>query len=130
MASGGAGTGAAAGRGFVHLHVHTEYSMLDGASRVTDLVGAVAADGQPAVAITDHGNLFGLVEFDRTARARGVRPILGAELYQAIGSRHDQQQGGADGKQRAHHLTVLAESTTGYRNLMTLSTRAYLEGYW
>ena len=134
MASGGAGAGAAAGaaagRGFVHLHVHTEYSMLDGASRIDDLVAAVAADGQPAVAITDHGNLFGLVEFDRTARARGVRPILGSELYQAIGSRHDQQQGGADGRQRAHHLTVLAESPVGYRNLMTLSTRAYLEGYW
>ncbi len=128
--SGASGGVAAPGRGFVHLHVHTEYSMLDGASRVEDLVDVVAADGQPAVAITDHGNLFGLVEFDRTARARGVRPILGAELYQAIGSRRDQEQGGADGKQRAHHLTVLAESPTGYRNLMALSTRAYLEGYW
>jgi DNA polymerase-3 subunit alpha len=132
--SGGVGTGPgvapASAPGFVHLHVHTEYSMLDGASRIDGLVDAVAADGQPAVAITDHGNLFGLVEFDRVARARGVRPILGSELYQAIGSRHDQQQGGADGKQRAHHLTVLAQDPTGYRNLMALSTRAYLEGYW
>jgi DNA polymerase III subunit alpha len=117
-------------RGFVHLHVHTEYSMLDGASRVDDLVEAVAKDGQPAVAITDHGVLFGLVEFYEAAKDRGVRPILGSELYQAVGSRHDQQSGGSDGKQRNYHLTVLAESDTGYRNLMALSSAAYLEGYW
>jgi DNA polymerase III subunit alpha len=118
------------GRGFVHLHVHTEYSMLDGASRVDDLLDAVMRDGQPAVAITDHGVLFGLVEFYRAAVDRGIKPILGSELYQAIGSRHDQQSGGADGKQRAHHLTVLAEDDRGYRNLMALSSKAYLEGYW
>lgn len=131
MSTGAGGGGASAGgRGFVHLHVHTEYSMLDGASRVDDLLDAVQQDGQPGVAITDHGVLFGLVEFHRAARERGLNPILGSELYQAIGSRHDQQTGGADGKQRAHHLTVLAEDGTGYRNLMTLSSRAYLEGYW
>ncbi|MDA3023231.1 MAG: DNA polymerase III subunit alpha [Actinomycetota bacterium] len=131
MSTGAGGGGASAGgRGFVHLHVHTEYSMLDGASRVDDLLDAVQQDGQPGVAITDHGVLFGLVEFYRAARDRGLNPILGSELYQAIGSRHDQQTGGADGKQRAHHLTVLAEDGTGYRNLMTLSSRAYLEGYW
>jgi DNA polymerase III subunit alpha len=133
MAADGAapGDGAGAkGRGFVHLHVHTEYSMLDGASRVDDLVEVVARDGQPAVAVTDHGVLFGLVEFHRAAEQRGIRPILGSELYQAIGSRHDQESGGADGKQRAHHLTVLAQDDTGYRNLMTLSSKAYLEGYW
>ncbi len=131
MSTGAGGGGASVGgRGFVHLHVHTEYSMLDGASRVDDLLDAVQQDGQPGVAITDHGVLFGLVEFYRAARDRGLNPILGSELYQAIGSRHDQQTGGADGKQRAHHLTVLAEDGTGYRNLMTLSSRAYLEGYW
>ncbi len=129
VTSAGAG-GGPAGRGFVHLHVHTEYSMLDGASRVDDLIDVVVADGQPAVAITDHGVLFGLVEFHRAAIKRGVNPILGSELYQAIGSRHDQQSGGADGRQRAYHLTVLAEDDTGYRNLMALSSRAYLEGYW
>jgi DNA polymerase-3 subunit alpha len=122
--------GGGGGRGFVHLHVHTEYSMLDGASRVDDLVAAVERDGQPAVAITDHGVLFGLVEFHDAATDRGLNPILGSELYQAIGSRRDQESGGADGKQRAHHLTVLAENDTGYRNLMALSSRAYLEGYW
>lgn len=126
----GSAAPSAGGRGFVHLHVHTEYSMLDGASRVDDLLDAVARDGQPGVAITDHGVLFGLVEFHQAALERGLNPILGSELYQAIGSRHDQQTGGADGKQRAHHLTVLAEDDTGYRNLMALSSRAYLEGFW
>jgi DNA polymerase III subunit alpha len=117
-------------RSFAHLHVHTEYSMLDGASRVDDLVRHVHADGQPAVAITDHGVLFGLVEFYRAAQREGVKPILGSELYQAIGSRREQRLGGSDGKQRYYHLTVLAQDDVGYRNLVTLSTRAYLEGTW
>jgi DNA polymerase III subunit alpha len=115
---------------FVHLHVHTEYSMLDGASRVDDLVEKVARDGQPGVAITDHGVLFGLVDFYRAARKRELTPILGSELYQAVGSRHDQRLGGADDRQRYYHLTALAADDTGYRNLVELSTRAYLEGYW
>jgi DNA polymerase III subunit alpha len=117
-------------RSFVHLHVHTEYSMLDGASRIDDLVDKVADDGQPGVAITDHGVLFGLVPFFRAAKERGITPILGSELYQAVGSRHDQRLGGADGRQRYYHLTALAADDTGYRNLVELSTRAYLEGYW
>lgn len=126
MSTGGGGDG----RGFVHLHVHSEYSMLDGASRVDDLLDVVERDGQPGVAITDHGVLFGLVEFHRAAKKRGLNPILGSELYQAVGSRRDQESGGADGKQRAYHLTVLASDDTGYRNLMALSSRAFLEGYW
>ena len=116
--------------GFVHLHVHTEYSMLDGASRIGELYETVERDGQPAVAITDHGVLFGLVDFFRAGQASGVKPILGSELYQAVGSRHDQQTGGADGRQRNYHLTVLAADDTGYRNLVALSTKAYLEGHW
>ncbi|MCC5948312.1 MAG: DNA polymerase III subunit alpha [Nitriliruptoraceae bacterium] len=115
---------------FVHLHVHSEYSMLDGASRVDDLVAHVARDGQPGVAITDHGVLFGLVDFFKAGTAAGINPILGSELYQAIGSRHDQQLGGADGKTRYFHLTTLAADDTGYRNLVALSTKAYLEGTW
>jgi DNA polymerase III subunit alpha len=115
---------------FVHLHVHTEYSMLDGASRLGQLFDKVAQDEQPAVAITDHGVLFGLAEFYRTGQRAGVKPILGSELYQAIGSRHDQQLGGSDGKQRYFHLTALAADDTGYRNLVKLSTQAYLDGYW
>jgi DNA polymerase III subunit alpha len=117
-------------RSFVHLHVHTEYSMLDGASRIDELTDKVAADGQPAVAITDHGVLFGLVPFYRAAKTRGLNPILGSELYQAVGSRRDQRLGGADGRQRYYHLTALAADDTGYRNLVELSTRAYLDGYW
>jgi DNA polymerase III subunit alpha len=115
---------------FVHLHVHTEYSMLDGASRIDDLFAHVREDGQPAVAITDHGVLFGLVDFFRAGQKAGVKPILGSELYQAIGSRRDQAHGGSDGRQRYYHLTTLAADDTGYRNLVSLSTRAYLEGYW
>ncbi len=115
---------------FVHLHVHTEYSMLDGASRIDDLIDKIVRDNQPAVAITDHGVLFGLVDFYRAAMARDVRPILGSELYQAIGSRNEQRLGGADGRQRYFHLTALAADDTGYQNLVKLSTRAYLEGYW
>lgn len=115
---------------FVHLHVHTEFSMLDGASRIDELMLHVAQDNQPAVAITDHGVLFGLVEFYRRAKEHGVKPILGSELYQAVGSRRDQQTGGQDGRQRYYHLTTLAMNDTGYQNLMALATRAYLEGYW
>lgn len=115
---------------FVHLHVHTEFSMLDGASRVDDLMQHVANDNQPAVAITDHGVLFGLVEFYQRAKEHGIKPILGSELYQAVGSRREQQTGGTDGRQRYYHLTTLAMNDVGYQNLIALSTRAYLEGYW
>jgi DNA polymerase III subunit alpha len=115
---------------FAHLHVHTEYSMLDGASRIDELVRHVRDDGQPAVAITDHGVLFGLVEFFRAAQREGVKPILGSELYQAIGSRHEQRLGGADNRTRYYHLTALAQDDVGYRNLVSVSTRAYLEGTW
>jgi len=115
---------------FAHLHVHTEYSMLDGASRIGELMRHVHEDGQPAVAITDHGVLFGLVDFYRAAQREGVKPILGSELYQAVGSRHEQRLGGADNKTRYYHLTALAQDDVGYRNLVALSTRAYLEGTW
>ena len=115
---------------FAHLHVHTEYSMLDGASRIGELLRHVREDGQPAVAITDHGVLFGLVDFYRAAQREGVKPILGSELYQAVGSRHEQRLGGADNKTRYYHLTALAQDDVGYRNLVSLSTRAYLEGTW
>ena len=131
MGRGEVQTVAAADRdAFVHLHVHTEYSMLDGASRIDDLMTHVAADGQPGVAITDHGVLFGLVDFFRAGQKAGINPILGSELYQAIGSRHDQQLGGSDGRQRYFHLTTLAADDTGYRNLVSLATRASLEGTW
>ncbi|MFT5222098.1 MAG: DNA polymerase-3 subunit alpha [Glaciecola sp.] len=113
---------------FVHLHVHTEYSMLDGASRIGDLLEKCEKDGQPAVAITDHGVLFGLVDFFNSAQQTSVKPILGCELYQAEGSRFDQTR--TIGNDRYYHLTALASSDVGYQNLVKLSTRASLEGQW
>ncbi len=113
---------------FVHLHVHTEYSMLDGASRLGDLVDVCAKDGMPAVAMTDHGVLFGLVDFWKAGKAAGVKPILGCELYQAEGSRFAQTR--TIGDDRYYHLTALAADDTGYKNLVKLSTRASLEGQW
>ncbi len=125
---------------FVHLHTHTEYSMLDGASRVDSLVEAVAADGQPALGITDHGNLYGIVPFYKACRSGGVKPILGIEAYMAHESRHERptRQGSVDdsggetagGQKLYYHLTLLAESQAGYRNLIQIASRAFLEGYY
>ncbi|MCB1245971.1 MAG: PHP domain-containing protein, partial [Acidimicrobiia bacterium] len=112
---------------FAHLHVHTEFSMLDGAARVSELVEAVAADGQPAVAITDHGVLYGVVDFVKAARGVGVKPIIGLEAYVTPGSRFDRLPRSKD---KRYHTTILAENETGYRNLMQLASRAYLEGYY
>jgi DNA polymerase III subunit alpha len=127
-------------RSFVHLHVHTEYSMLDGASRIGDVVAAAAADGQPAIGITDHGNMYGVLPMYSAARAAGITPIIGTELYQAYehrterparrSSKVDDSGGEVEGGRKAYyHLTALAENQTGYRNLIQLSSRAYLEGY-
>lgn len=112
---------------FAHLHVHTEFSMLDGAARVTDLVRAVAADGQPAVAITDHGVLYGVVDFYRAATDVGVNPIIGIEAYVTPGSRFDRPPRRDDVR---YHMTLLAENETGYRNLMQLASLAYRDGFY
>ncbi len=111
---------------FVHLHLHTEFSMLDGAARVDDVTKAAAADGQPAVAITDHGNLYGAVDFQRAARKNGVKPIIGIEAYTTPGSRFERLARGGN----KHHLIILAENADGYSNLIKLSSRAFLEGYY
>jgi DNA polymerase-3 subunit alpha len=112
---------------FAHLHVHSEFSMLDGAARVDDLVAAAAADGQPAVAVTDHGVLYGVVDFYRAAGRAGIKPIIGMEAYLTPGSRFDRPPRREDLR---YHMTLLAVSQTGYRNLMTLASRAYLEGFY
>ena len=128
-------------RSFVHLHVHTEYSMLDGASRIGDVVAAAAQDGQPAIGITDHGNMYGVLDMYQAAREAGIIPIIGTELYQAFehrterlarrNSKVDDSGGEVEGGRKAYyHLTALAETLTGYRNLIQLSSRAYLEGYY
>jgi len=125
---------------FTHLHVHTEFSMLDGAARVGDLVAKAAADGQPAVGITDHGNMYGVLDFYQECRKQGVKPIIGSELYMAYEhrterpprrGRMDDSGGDAEGGRKAYyHLTALAENAIGYKNLIQLSSRAYLEGYY
>jgi DNA polymerase III subunit alpha len=129
------------GRGsFTHLHVHTEYSMLDGAARIGEVVGAAVADGQPAIGVTDHGNMYGILDFYKECRKQGVKPILGTEAYMAHDSRHerparrgrvDDTGGDADGGRKLYyHLTLLAEDNTGYKNLIQLASRAFIEGYY
>ena len=112
---------------FAHLHLHTEYSLLDGAARIRDVVKAAAADNQPAIAITDHGNLYGVVEFVKAAKASGIKPIIGIEAYFVEGSRFDRPVGDAN---RRFHMNLLAENETGYRNLLNLASKAYLDGYY
>ncbi|MCU0282277.1 MAG: DNA polymerase III subunit alpha [Candidatus Nanopelagicales bacterium] len=130
---------------FVHLHVHTEYSMLDGAARVKDLFAEAAKQGMPALAMTDHGNLFGAYEFWKAGKAAGVKPIIGMEgYYVPIGSRFDRapfgfgadvgqdvgDEGTAKGKVNYTHMTLLAETTEGLHNLFRISSLASLEGQY
>jgi len=121
----GAGSGAGRNRPFVHLHTHTEYSLLDGMSRLSDVVERAAREGMPAVAITDHGNLIGALKFHEAAGKVGVKPILGCEAYVAPGSRRDQNPDSEN-----QHLVLLAKNRTGFRNLMRLSSIAYSEGFY
>ena len=111
---------------FVHLHVHSEYSLLDGACRIRDLVGTCKALGMPAVAITDHGNLFGAIEFYRAAVEAGIKPIIGSELYVAPDDRRRKEGGPGS----AYHLLVLARDLDGYRNLIKLSSIGYTQGFY
>ncbi|MBT8200503.1 MAG: PHP domain-containing protein, partial [Acidimicrobiia bacterium] len=112
---------------FAHLHVHTEFSMLDGAARVNDVVARAAELGQPAVAVTDHGVLYGVVDFYRAAKKVGVNPIIGIEAYLTPGSRFDRPPRSEDVR---YHMTLLAENQVGYQNLLTLASRAFHEGYY
>ncbi len=112
---------------FVHLHVHTAYSLLDGAIRIPDLVARAQALEMPAVAITDHGSLFGVLDFYDRARAAGLKPLLGCEIYVAPGSRSDRK---SPAKGDNYHLVVLATDNQGYHNLIQLVTRAHLEGFY
>ncbi len=112
---------------FVHLHAHTEFSLLDGAARIGGMVGRAAELGMPAIAMTDHGNLSGAIEFYEAARGAGIQPIIGCEVYVAARSRH-QKEGRAD--RDPSHLVLLARDATGYANLVKLVSRAHLEGYY
>lgn len=111
---------------FVHLHLHTEYSLLDGACRIDSLMERVKENGQKAVAITDHGAMFGCVEFYKSAKKHGVKPIIGCEVYVATRSRFDKVSH-VDGN---HHLVLLCKNETGYKNLMKLVSAAYIEGFY
>jgi len=125
---------------FVHLHNHTEFSMLDGAARVGDAVAAAKADGQPALAITDHGNMYGVLDFYKACRSADITPIIGTEAYMAHESRTERparrgrvDDSGGDtegGRKLYYHLTLLAEDRAGYRNMIQLASRAFLEGYF
>jgi len=115
---------------FVHLHCHTHYSLLDGANEVKRLVERAAELNMPALAITDHGNMFGVLEFYKACKSAGIKPIIGMEAYIAPGSRTDRKSGGRGGSQAAYHLVLLAKNKTGYQNLMKLSSIAYLEGFY
>ena len=123
---------------FAHLHVHTEYSMLDGAARVADLVAEVARQEMPAIAMTDHGNVFGAFDFYKQAKKVGVKPIIGIEAYVAPESRFEKKRvkwadGGEDdvsGGGAYTHMTILAENNEGLSNLFRLSSLASLEGYY
>ncbi len=127
-------------RSFVHLHTHTEFSMLDGASRIRDVVNAAAADMQPALGITDHGNMYGVLDFHKACRDAGITPVIGFEAYMAAESRLERpvRRGRVDdtggdvgsGEKLYYHLTLMAENDQGYRNLMKLSSAAFLEGYY
>ena len=122
---------------FVHLHNHTEYSLLDGACRILDdskketpgeMLRQMAGYQMPALAITDHGNMFGVIEFYRGCRNVGIKPIIGSELYIAPESRFLKKA--TPGMENSFHLTVLAADDTGYKNLMRLSSLSYIEGYY
>ncbi len=114
---------------FAHLHLHTQYSILDGAISIPKLIERCAERGMPAVAITDHGNMFGAVEFQEAARRRGIKPIVGCEVYVAQGSRFekDASTGGFEGM---NHMILLAMDATGYRNLVRLVSKGFLEGFY
>lgn len=119
---------------FVHLHVHTEFSLLDGAIRLQDLIQTAQSFSMPAVSITDHGSMFGVLEFYELCKKAGIKPILGCEVYVAPKSRFDRhgksESGGNGDEDRNHHLVLLARNHTGYKNLMQLVTLGYLEGFY
>lgn len=113
---------------FAHLHVHTEYSLLDGSNKIKEYVDRVKELGMNSAAITDHGAMYGVIDFYRAAKAAGIKPILGCEVYVAPNSRFDREISG--GEDRYYHLVLLAENNTGYANLMKIVSKGFVEGYY
>ena len=113
---------------FAHLHVHTEYSLLDGSNKIKEYVRRVKELGMDSAAITDHGVMYGVLEFYREAKAAGLNPVIGCEVYVAPNSRFDKELTG--GEDRYYHLVLLAENNTGYANLMKIVSKGFTEGYY
>ena len=113
---------------FTHLHVHTEYSLLDGSSKIRELTARAKELGMDSMAITDHGVMYGVIDFYRAAREVGIKPILGCEVYVAPGSRFDRENGA--GEDRYYHLILLAENNTGYKNLMKIVSKGFVDGFY
>ena len=113
---------------FTHLHVHTEYSLLDGSGKIREMVAQAKALGYDSLAITDHGVMYGVIDFYRAAKAAGIKPIIGCEIYVTTGSRFDREVG--QGDDRYYHLVLLAENNTGYNNLMKIVSYGFTEGFY
>lgn len=114
---------------FVHLHLHTQYSVLDGANKISPLIERAKECGQTAIAITDHGNMHGAIEFYSKAVGGGIKPIIGCEAYITPGSRKDKRPR-SQGGEGTNHITLLAANMTGYRNLCKLVSLGYTEGFY
>jgi DNA polymerase-3 subunit alpha len=110
---------------FIHLHNHTEYSLLDGACRIGDLAKTAKEMDMPAIAITDHGNVFGAIEFSEAAKKQGIKAIIGCEMYVSPSTRFSRNQ-----QEKPYHLVLLAKNDVGYRNLIELVSLAYTEGFY
>ena len=115
---------------FTHLHVHTEYSLLDGSAKIKELVARAKELGMDSLAITDHGVMFGVIDFYRAAKAEGIKPIIGCEVYVAPGSRFEKEGGKAADDDRYFHLVLLAENDTGYHNLMKIVSKGFIDGFY
>src|SRR5213075_3065179 len=115
---------------FTHRHVHTNYSLLDGACKVPELVKRAKALGMDSLAITDHGCMFGVIEFFNECKKEGIKPILGIEAYMAPGDRRERTTPGGNAGEAAYHLLLLAQNLEGYKNLLKLSSIAYREGFY
>ena len=113
---------------FTHLHVHTEYSLLDGSNKISEYVQRVKELGMDSAAITDHGVMYGVIDFYKACRAAGINPVLGCEVYVAPGSRFDREAGRGAGDDRYYHLILLAENNQGYANLMKIVSAGFVDG--
>ena len=113
---------------FTHLHVHTEYSLLDGSSKIRELTARAKELGMDSLAITDHGVMYGVIDFYKAAREVGIKPILGCEVYVAPGSRFDREN--VNGENRYYHLVLLAETNKGYENLMKIVSKGFVDGFY